>query len=135
MEMDFEGTNTTWKVTKYWVCILLHSDWIRRGTPYSVRVRENTDQKKLHIWTLFTQCNSANLIKTFKIMSVQNKIDIFFHEIKYLQLISFLCDDILLMIISFLSWWYSVIQQTSSGVNQNYANKWWNPDEKFLLNQ
>ena len=22
---------------------------------YSVRIRENTDQKKLHIWTLFTQ--------------------------------------------------------------------------------
>ena len=79
--------------------------------------------------------NSANLTKTFKIVSVQNKIDIFFHEIKYLPLISFLCDDILLMIISFLSWWYSVIQQTSAGVNQNYANKWWTPDEKFLLNQ
>ena len=24
--------------------------------PYSVRMRENTDQKKLCIWTLFTQC-------------------------------------------------------------------------------
>ena len=23
---------------------------------YSVRIQENTDQKKLHIWTLFTQC-------------------------------------------------------------------------------
>ena len=23
--------------------------------PYSIRIRENTDQKKLHIWTLFTQ--------------------------------------------------------------------------------
>ena len=23
--------------------------------PYSVRMREKTDQKKLHIWTLFTQ--------------------------------------------------------------------------------
>ena len=26
-------------------------------SPYSVRMRENTDQKKLPIWTLFTQCN------------------------------------------------------------------------------
>ena len=25
-------------------------------SPYSVRIRENTDQKKLCIWTLFTQC-------------------------------------------------------------------------------
>ena len=25
-------------------------------SPYSVRIRENTDQKKLGIWTLFTQC-------------------------------------------------------------------------------
>ena len=56
--------------------------------------------------------NSASLIKTFEILSVQNKIDILFHEIKYLPLISFLSDDIL-----------AVIQQTSSGVNQNYANK------------
>ena len=38
--------NTAWKVFKYWV----FSD------PYSVRVRENTDQKKLCIWTLFTDC-------------------------------------------------------------------------------
>ena len=26
-------------------------------SPYSVRLQENTDQKKLCIWTLFTQCN------------------------------------------------------------------------------
>ena len=25
------------------------------SSPYSVRIQENTDQKKLHIWTLFTQ--------------------------------------------------------------------------------
>ena len=37
------------------VRIFLHLDWIRRFTPYSVRIRENTDQKKLRIWTLFTQ--------------------------------------------------------------------------------
>ena len=24
--------------------------------PYSVRMRENTDQRKLRIWTLFMQC-------------------------------------------------------------------------------
>ena len=33
-----------------------HLDWIRRFTstsPYSVRLRENTNQKKLRIWTLF----------------------------------------------------------------------------------
>ena len=28
---------------------------IRSIFPYSVRMRENTDQKKLHVWTLFTQ--------------------------------------------------------------------------------
>ena len=27
-----------------------------RFSPYSVRMRVNTDQKKLRIWTLFTQC-------------------------------------------------------------------------------
>ena len=40
--------------------IFPHSDWIRRDTisSYSVRIRENTDQKKLRIWTLFKQCES-----------------------------------------------------------------------------
>ena len=37
------------------VRIFQHSDWILRTSPYSVRKRENTDQKKLRIWTLFTQ--------------------------------------------------------------------------------
>ena len=32
-----------------------HRD-LRSKSPYSVRIRENTDQKKLRIWTLFTQC-------------------------------------------------------------------------------
>ena len=30
---------------------------IRSICPYSVRMRENTDQKKLRIWTLFTECS------------------------------------------------------------------------------
>ena len=38
------------------VRIFMHSDWIQSISPYSVRMRENTDQKKLRIWTLFTQC-------------------------------------------------------------------------------
>ena len=29
---------------------------ILRISPYSVQMRQNTDQKKLRIWTLFTQC-------------------------------------------------------------------------------
>ena len=34
---------------------LINTAWI---SPYSVWMRENTDQKKLLIWTLFTQCRS-----------------------------------------------------------------------------
>ena len=43
------------------VRIFPHSDWLRRDTPYlrispySVRMWENMDQKKLCMWTLFTQ--------------------------------------------------------------------------------
>ena len=37
---------TAWKVSRHGVL----------SGPYSVRMRENTDQKKLRIWTLFTQC-------------------------------------------------------------------------------
>ena len=30
---------------------------LRNKSMYSVQIRENTDQKKLRIWILFTQCN------------------------------------------------------------------------------
>ena len=92
MEMDFAGTNTTWKVTKYGVCISLHSDWIRRGTPYSVRVRGNTDQKKLHIWTLFTQCKFGQFkLSKFwackiKLISFSTKLNICHQSLFYLMI-------------------------------------------------
>ena len=37
---------------------------VRSISPYSVRMRENTDQKKLRIWTLFTQWmrNKASVV-------------------------------------------------------------------------
>ena len=40
------------------VLIFPHPGLMRRNTisPYSSRIRENTDQKKLRIWTLFTHC-------------------------------------------------------------------------------
>ena len=41
-----ENSGTVWNVSKYGVF----------SGPYSVRMQENTDQKKLRIWTLFTQC-------------------------------------------------------------------------------
>ena len=37
---------------------------IRTKSPYSFRMHENTDQKKLLIWTLFTQCHSSCLLYT-----------------------------------------------------------------------
>ena len=37
-------------------------------SPYSVRVQENTDQKKLHFWTIFTQWNDK-----FSLLLVQLK--------------------------------------------------------------
>ena len=36
-------------------CIQIEYGDLLRKSPYSVRMQENTDQKKLHIWTLFTQ--------------------------------------------------------------------------------
>ena len=65
------------------VRISRHSDW-RRGDPsiypYSVRMRENTDQKKLRIWTLFTQCiwqkqAESFLTKNFFLKSSHTKPD------------------------------------------------------------
>ena len=39
--------------------------YLRSKSPYSVRIQENTDQKKLSIWTLFTQWEYANQIIVF----------------------------------------------------------------------
>ena len=40
------------------VRIFPHLEWIWRDTQrYSVRMRENTNKKKLHIWALFTKCH------------------------------------------------------------------------------
>ena len=33
--------------------------------PYSVRMRENMDQKKFHIWTLFTQCRICKIMSYY----------------------------------------------------------------------
>ena len=53
---------TVWKVSKYGVFSGLYFPTFGLDTerysisPYSVWMRENTEQKKLRIWTLFTQC-------------------------------------------------------------------------------
>ena len=35
--------------------VLTFKETLREKCPYSVRIQENTDQKQLRIWTLFTQ--------------------------------------------------------------------------------
>ena len=40
---------------------------LRSKSPYSVQIRENTDQKKLRIWALFTQCRKIRALWNFKI--------------------------------------------------------------------
>ena len=38
------------------VRFFLYSDWMRRKSSNSVQMQENKGQKKLRIWTLFTEC-------------------------------------------------------------------------------
>ena len=47
------------------VRIFPHSDWIRRDTKY-FRMRENTDQKKLRIWTLSRSANQNVFVVSFQ---------------------------------------------------------------------
>ena len=54
--------NTAWKVSKYGV---FSGTYFLRKSPYSVRIQEHTDKKKLRIWTLFTQCNIWEIRKIF----------------------------------------------------------------------
>ena len=37
-------------------CLGIEYGDLRIKSPYSIRTQENTDQRKLRIWTLFTQC-------------------------------------------------------------------------------
>ena len=70
---DFSNSflvGTVWKVSKYGVfsgpyfpALGLNTEiyWteyvnLRSKSPYLVRIQENTDQKKLRVWTLSTQC-------------------------------------------------------------------------------
>ena len=43
-------------------------------SPYSVRMRENTDQEKLRIWTLFTQCSFGYSWLTHLKQSLSNRV-------------------------------------------------------------
>ena len=57
-------SHTAWKVcvqirSFFWSifsCIRTEFGGLLRKSLYSVRIQENTDQKKLRIWTPFTQC-------------------------------------------------------------------------------
>ena len=42
--------------TTVWKSVQIRNFCLVRVFPYSVRIRENTDQKKRRIWTIFTQC-------------------------------------------------------------------------------
>ena len=45
--------DNAWKVSKYGV---FSGPYFPGESPYSVRMRENKDQKKLRIWAFFTHC-------------------------------------------------------------------------------
>ena len=45
-------------------CIWTEYGDILRKPPYSTQIQENTDQKNLCIWTLFTQWQSCSVLKT-----------------------------------------------------------------------
>ena len=55
---------------------------ILRISPYSVRMWENTDQKKLRIWTLFTQTLKLTMLLGLASAATSSEID--FLDIRYL---------------------------------------------------
>ena len=60
---------------------------IIRISPYSVRMRENTDQKKLHIWILFTQWSVELLPRNFQHLFIVQYGTVWsiFELIKYME--------------------------------------------------
>ena len=60
------------------VCIFQHSDCILRIFPYSVRIREKTDQKKLRILDTFHAVNYYYLLKKYGLQVYQYGFDLNF---------------------------------------------------------
>ena len=66
---------TAWSVqirSFFLVRVFPHLDWIRRDSisSYSVRMRKNTDQKKVRIWTLFTRWLTVFLCRVLRIFQL-----------------------------------------------------------------
>ena len=59
MHFDFHSMKTVEIWSHFWsVFSYIHTEYVDllSKSPYSVQMQENTDQKQLRIWTLFTQC-------------------------------------------------------------------------------
>ena len=61
LSSPFWNCKSTINETNLWTTSLREKSpntkfFLLRKSPYSVRIRENADQKKLRIWTLFTRC-------------------------------------------------------------------------------
>ena len=76
---------TTWKVSKYGV-------FSGPYFLYSVRIQENTDQKKLRNWALFTQWLVLRYGDNFKLMEIT-----YFWKNKTIQNIDKLSNDLLII--------------------------------------
>ena len=70
MNYQYQQLATAWRVSKYGVfsgryfpVFGLNTEIY--GAPYSVRIQESTDQKKLRIWTLFSQCVVFRLLHSY----------------------------------------------------------------------
>ena len=64
-------------------CIQTECEDLRIKSPYSVRIQENTDQKKLCIWTLFTLCVNPFILtgkfwSQIVLVAIFGKISIYF---------------------------------------------------------
>ena len=83
----FSNVFTAWKVSKYGVffwpifsCIRTEYGDLLRKSLYSVWIQKNADQKKLRIWTLFTQCLFSAFLNRLLLFYLFSKDFDDFHE-------------------------------------------------------
>ena len=112
---------------------------IRIISPYSVRMQENKDQKKLRIWTLFTQCaitrpaftcsksmeTLEQFVKSFQILQLrhQNNVNAF----TVVSLFSILSIFHTLFWIFYCGYWISKCQMGQYAV-KTFKNWYWSVD-------
>ena len=96
---------------------------IRSISPYLARMRENTDQKKLRIWTFFAQCNFSFFYSDVSIYQLE--FCFFFYPWIFCHLLSHVqVSGCFLSFYGCCEWWLPWVSSSTCHVMDNMSHKY-----------